>query len=353
MPSECVAVAGKSSRAHGGGSPGKRQHLESCGGSNQMHSPSNYCTTTGKPDQHKKLESPFQLKQRKGSKKSLLKRLLGSTVSSPDENPGCITIGLGQTLTLSERTGRDSVSILSLESAERGREGCTADERGSEERTAIERGREGCAADERGRSTAVSRTLSYGEISGIESGDKVFDVTSPDHCVVVDVDTPPSPLEDTVLSPLEDTPPSPLEDTVLSPLEDTVLSPLENTVPSPLKDTALSPPVKDTSYSLVVLINSFKYQPYFAVRIQNCMIGNHVISGHVISVHVVSGHVVSGHVISGHVVSGHVISGHVISVLVVNGHVINGHVISGHVVSGHVISGHVVSGHVISVHVVM
>lgn len=82
----------------------------------QEYSPSNYTQSHTKPDTYKQLESPMRPKLRKSTRsRSLFKRLLGSSPSVAQRTGNSIDIGVGQTVSLSERRSTDSVSQLSID----------------------------------------------------------------------------------------------------------------------------------------------------------------------------------------------------------------------------------------------
>ena len=184
----------------------------------QPYSPSNYAETNSKPDKDKKFESPFQKLRRKSSK-SLLKRLLGGAPPpSPDSNTDSVNLGYGQTLQLCDRNPLlDTNSQLSVDAAvsdhvrevpQTPKVSNTATSASSVEcshcnsiSSLITDNADTAAAggDMRSTRTSPSRVIPSKEMQAIEAGLKVFDATSPDHCVVVDRGSPrQSPLDRTL-----------------------------------------------------------------------------------------------------------------------------------------------------------
>ena len=159
----------------------KRLQLDMVDSATQKYSPSNYNQKSQKPDREKKMGSPHRRK----SSKSLFKRLMGSFEDSPVDNKA-VSIGIGQTVRLSESKPTDSVSQLSLDIPTGGD---NTKQLGSQ-----------CAYCTSNSSLGSDRQLDSKEMAAIEAGRKVFDVTCADHCKLVDVDPAnPSTLDKTAL----------------------------------------------------------------------------------------------------------------------------------------------------------
>lgn len=186
-------------------SPRKRLNMEvTARPSHVDYSPSNFTQTVGKPEKDKRLESPFHKKQwRKSSSKNLFKRLLGSTppASPEDNNAGAITIGYRQTASLSKRSPTDCVSQLSVDipspilrsSSAPDCNYCNSNTSISAPSSLTGTSSPSVCASSAGTS-AGTRVVESKEMAAIEAGRKVFDVTSPDNCQVVEIDSSEAPL---------------------------------------------------------------------------------------------------------------------------------------------------------------
>lgn len=161
----------------------KRLELDTVDSVCRKYSPSNYTQNGGKPEKDKKLGSPFQLKHRRKSSKSLFKRLLGSSPGPVEGDRGVVSIGIGQTVALSESNPNDSASQLSVDIPP----GSAARRNGM------------CSRGNSHSSFESTLMVDSKEMAAIEAGRKVFDATSPDHCTLVDVDRTQTPVLDKTL----------------------------------------------------------------------------------------------------------------------------------------------------------